>query len=102
MIRNQEGATYLLQIASGGEEVKHLLSDLGMKAGAVQTLAFPDFGEYIVMSQLIDNRMRVDPFALTTRIEPILMARPLGPSSDLDIRAFIPEQFYPDFVRIMF
>lgn len=102
MMREQQGASYLLQIASGGAEINHLLSDLGMKAGAVQVLNFPDFGEYIVMSYLTGNSRPVDPFALTTQIEPLLLARPLGQRNELDVRAFIPEQFFPDFVRIMF
>lgn len=92
--------SYLLQISTGEAEARHLLSDLGMKAGALHLLHFDEHGVYIVMSELYGRGSPVDPLALTTRFDPLLLAASSGDA--MDVRWFIPEQFYPDFARIMF
>tara|TARA_B100000029_G_scaffold81740_1_gene72673 strand:- start:450 stop:794 length:345 start_codon:yes stop_codon:yes gene_type:complete len=96
------GISLLMQIASGRTEAEHLLSDLGMKAGAIQLMQLPDFGDYVVVSYLDSPNGRVDPYALDTRIYPLFFVQPSGLSGGLDIRSFVEEQFYPDFYRILF
>jgi hypothetical protein len=92
----------LLQIVTGGDQGRHLLTDLGMKAGAVQAAGLPEQGELVVLSRLIGPRVKNDPFDLNTRIEPVMLVYPSGVGGAVEARAFIPEQFYPDFARIMF
>jgi hypothetical protein len=103
MLKDWPDETYLVQIATGAGEIRHLMTDLGMKAGAVQAIPFFDREDYVVMSRLLSGDAPApDPFALDVRLEPILLARPDGSDDRLDVRAFIPEQFYPDFARVMF
>lgn len=99
---SQAGEVYLLQIATGKQEVEHLLTDLGMKAGAVQAIPFFDEDEYAVVSRLTGGESPVDLFALDTRIEPLMLVRPDGSPDGLEVRTFLPEQFYVDFPRVMF
>lgn len=101
-MQSQPGETYLLQIATGKQEIEHLLTDLGMKVGAVQSIPFFDEDEYAVVSRLTGRTVPVDPFALDTQIEPLMLARPDSSPDRLEVRAFLPEQFYPDFARVMF
>ncbi len=100
MLTQNPKGSFLLQIATGEEGTRHLLTDLGMKAGAVQMLRFAEHGEYAVLSALNGQNSPVDPFALTTRIEPLLLASSVGEA--MDVRWFISEQFYTDFARIKF
>ena len=96
------GISLLMQIATGRMEAEHLLTDLGMKAGAIQLMQLPDFGDYVVVSYMDSPNGRVDPYALDTRISPLFFVQRRGLSGGLDIRSFVEEQFYPDFYRILF
>lgn len=94
--------TLLLQIARGGDELRHLFIDLGMKAGAIQTMQMADQGEYVVVSRVTAPPDRPDPFALTTEIVPLYLVGSQSLRAGLDIQAFSLEQFYPNFSRIVF
>jgi protein-S-isoprenylcysteine O-methyltransferase Ste14 len=102
LLEQQPDIFLLLQIANGKAEAEHLLSDLGMKTGAVQLMQLPLQGEYVAVSYLSSKDRPVAPFSLDTRVNPILFVQTGSPADGPDVRPFIPEQFYPDFYRIMF
>lgn len=94
-----------LQIGNGDGLLGHLLIDLGMRQDAIDAL--PDAGEadFAVLSRVTDARgdalPGADPLALTTRIEPLFLAR-RGEDGATTVRPLPAAGFHEDFSRIRF
>lgn len=98
--------TFLMQIASGGSELRHLLIDLGMKAAAIHALPGLGQGDAFVISRVTPLEAgksgRVDPFGLDAQREPLFIVRARGLMGGLDVQPLTPDQFYPYFARVVF
>jgi hypothetical protein len=94
-----------LQIGSGDGLLGHLLIDLGMRQDAIDAL--PDAGgaDFAVLSRVTGADGAAlpggDPLALTTRIEPLFLAR-RGADGSLAVRPLPADGFHEDFSRIRF
>jgi protein-S-isoprenylcysteine O-methyltransferase Ste14 len=94
-----------LQIGSGDGLLGHLLVDLGMRQDAIDALPDAGAADFAVLSRVTGADGAAlpggDPLALTTRIEPLFLAR-RGADDSLAVRPLPADGFHEDFSRIRF
>jgi protein-S-isoprenylcysteine O-methyltransferase Ste14 len=99
-------APLFLQIGTGTGLLKHLLIDLGMTTDSVDRLEYLDGAEFAVVSGVAPHDaaagVSANPFALSTRIEPLFLAQRMPGAPDVTVTRLTSDQFHPRFSRILF
>lgn len=104
----QEGArdSWYLQVTPGGGQLIHLLVDLGMTPQARAAVDATAADEFVVVSQVAGVSGQpgtpVDPLTLGAQITPLYLVALADEGAAPLVSAFRPEQFRPNFIRILF
>ena len=106
LLNQDKDIALFMQINDGRSQLKHLLIDLGMTSGALDTLDVPQDGYFVVVSRVVprdpNTRAPPDVFSLGARIEPLILVGPSQSEDRLVARELTADQFYQGFARILF
>jgi protein-S-isoprenylcysteine O-methyltransferase Ste14 len=104
--RQSPGQPLFMQVGTGTSLLRHLLIDLGMTTGMLDALGLEDVGDFAVVSRVAPRHESMpaaaSPFAFSNRIEPLFLAQVPAATADVIVSELRPEQFHPDFSRILF